>query len=126
MKAEGMDPAPRRSGPTWQQFLTAQAQGIVACDLFGIDTVLLRRLYVFFAVEHATRRVRILGVAAHPTGQWLVQQARNVMMDLEDAGVRVRFLIRNQGEWARGSVPVERSAARMGPVLGQAASRVTL
>ena len=96
LKAEGLDPAPRRSGPTWQQFLTAQAEGIVACDLSHIDTILLRRPYVFFTVEHAIRRVRILGVTAHPTGEWLAQQARNVLMDLEDAGRRVQFLIRDR------------------------------
>lgn len=96
LKAAGLDPSPRRSGPTWQQFLTAQAEGILACDLFHVDTILLRRLYVFFTVEHATRRVRIIGVTAHPRGQWLAQQARNVLMDLEDAGLRVRFLVRDR------------------------------
>jgi putative transposase len=96
IQAEGPDPAPRRSGPTWQEFLTAQAKGIVACDLFHVDTVLLRLLYVFFTVEHATRRVRILGVTARPTGQWLAQQAHTLLMDVEDAGRRVRFLIRDR------------------------------
>lgn len=96
LQAHGLDPAPGRSGLTWQQILRAQAEGIVACDLFHVDTITLKRLYVFFTVEHVTRRVRIHGVTAHPTGQWLTQLARNLMTDLEDAGTRVRFLIRDR------------------------------
>jgi hypothetical protein len=96
LHSAGLDPAPRRSGPTWQQFLTAQAEGIVACDFFHLETITLQRLSVFFAVEHATRQVRILGVTAHPTGAWVAQQARNLLMDLDDAGRRLRFLIRDR------------------------------
>lgn len=76
LKAAGIDPAPRRSGPTWGEFLKAQAQGIGACDLFHVDAIFLRRLYVFFGIAHGTRRVRIGGITAHPTWAWLVQQAR--------------------------------------------------
>jgi hypothetical protein len=68
LNAAGVDPSPQRSGPTWTQFLRAQARGILACDLFHLDTVALTRLYVFFVVEHATRQVHILGVTGQPTG----------------------------------------------------------
>lgn len=102
LTAAGLDPAPRRTGPTWREFLTAQARGILACDLFHVETVSLTRLYGFFVVEHATRRVRILGVTAYPTGDWLAQLARNLIMDLDEAGQSFRFLIRDHdGKFSR-------------------------
>jgi hypothetical protein len=70
----GVDPAPRRSGPTWKQFLTAQAHTILSCDFCTVDTVFLRRIYVLFFVEIATREVHVVGVTAHPTGAWVAQQ----------------------------------------------------
>ncbi|MDT7651080.1 MAG: putative transposase [Pseudonocardiales bacterium] len=93
LTAAGIDPSPQRSGPTWPQFLRSQAHAILACNLFRIDTITLTRLYAFFVVEHATRHVHILGVTAHPTAAWLIQLARNLTMDLDDAGTTVRFLI---------------------------------
>ncbi len=93
LKGAGVDLAPRRSGPTWKQFLTAQAKGIMAVDLFHVDTVLLHRLYVLFFVEHSRRRVHLAGVTAHPTADWVSQQARNLLMDLDNGLDTFRFLI---------------------------------
>ena len=92
----GVDPAPRRTGPTWTQFLTAQARGILACDFFTVDTVFLKRVYVLFFIELATRQVHVAGATAHPTGGWVVQQARNLLMDLDQRANRFRFLLRDR------------------------------
>ena len=93
----GIDPAPRRSGPTWRQFLRAQAHGILALDFAHVDTVLLTRVYALVLVEHGTRRARLLGITANPDAAWTTQTARNLMMDLGERADSVKFIIRDRG-----------------------------
>jgi putative transposase len=92
----GLDPAPRRSGSTWRQFLTAQAKAVLAVDFLHVDTVLLRRIYALIAVEHGSRRAHLIGVTAHPTGAWTTQAARNLLMDLADRATTITFLLRDR------------------------------
>jgi putative transposase len=92
----GIDPAPRRSGPTWRQFLSAQAKAVLAVDFVHVDTVLLRRICALIAVEHGSRRAHLVGVSAHPTGTWTTQAARNLMMDLADRLTTITFLLRDR------------------------------
>jgi hypothetical protein len=96
LRHAGIDPAPRRSGPTWKQFLTAQARTMLACDCFTVDTVLLKRIYVLFFIELATRQVHIVGATAHPTGAWVAQQARNLLMSFDRRADHLRFLLHDR------------------------------
>jgi putative transposase len=96
LKSAGVDPAPRRSGPTWRQFLTAQAHAILAVDFAHVDTVFLRRLYILVVIEHGRRRVHLAGITSHPTGAWITQQARNLLIDLDGRAAQFRFLIRDR------------------------------
>src|SRR3954451_25487189 len=96
LKSDGLDPPPRRTGPTWRQFLAAQAHAILAVDFAHVDTIFLRRLYILVVIEHGTRRVHLGGITAHPTGAWVAQQARNLLMHLGDRAEQFRFLIRDR------------------------------
>ena len=92
----GIDPAPQRTTTTWATFLRSQAAALLACDFFETVTRTGARLHVLAVIEQASRRIRILGATAHPDAAWVAQAARNLVMDLEDAGYRARFLIRTR------------------------------
>jgi transposase len=96
LKNAGISPAPRRDGPGWEEFLRSQAQGILALDFFTADLLNGTKVYVLAAIEHGTRRVRILGATGHPVQSWVVQQARNLLMDLDDSGKSVKFVLHDR------------------------------
>jgi putative transposase len=96
LKRSQIRPAPRRSGPTWREFLRAQAQSVIACDFLTVDTVRLRRLYVLFFIELESRRVWLAGCTQNPSGTWVTQQARNLMIDGGDRERPLRLLIHDR------------------------------
>jgi len=96
LKDAGIDPAPRRDSPGWAEFLRSQAQGILALDFFTTDLLNGAKVYVLAVIEHSTRRVRVLGATEHPVQGWVLQQARNLLMDLADAGTRVKFVLHDR------------------------------
>src|SRR6266568_4305369 len=96
LRRHGIDPAPQRARLSWREFLRQQAAGIVECDFFTVDTLWLRRFYVFFFIELERRRVHIAGITAHPNGGWVTQQARQLLTTLSDEGRQPRILIRDR------------------------------
>jgi putative transposase len=96
LKDAGIEPAPKRSETSWAEFLRQQAASILECDFLTVDTLFLKRFYVLFFIELATRRVWLAGITTCPDGVWVTQQARNLLMELDDEDVRPRFLVRDR------------------------------
>jgi transposase InsO family protein len=110
LKEEGIEPAPKRMQTSWAEFLRQQAASILECDFLTVDTLFLKRFYVLFFVELATRRVWLAGITTNPDGRWVTQQARNLLMTLDDEDARPRFLVRDRdSKFTRGFDKVFRS-----------------
>jgi putative transposase len=96
LRRSGLGPAPRRTGPSWSEFLRVQGEGILACDFFTVETVFLKTLYVLFFIEIGSRRVHVTGSTTHPDGTFVTQQARNLAFDRDDATTQMHFLVRDR------------------------------
>src|SRR6266436_4549899 len=127
LRDAGIDPAARRAGPTWKQFLTAQARGILAVDFVPVETVLLRRIYALIIIEHGTRRVHLAGITAHPDGAWTTQAARNFLTGLGQRAASVKFLNRDRAgsvhRFLRRRVPGGRHQDSRQPAAGTQGER---
>jgi putative transposase len=96
----GIGPAGQRGGVSWREFIRGQAQSMIACDFFAVDTVGLRRIYVLFFIELSTRRVHLAGMSENPDGAWTAQQARNFVFRLPARDRPLEFLVRdNDGKF---------------------------
>ncbi len=96
LRDAGIGPAPKRLEASWSEFLRQQAASILECDFLTVDTLFLKRFYVLFFIELGSRRVHLAGITTNPDGRWVSQQARNLLMQLDDENVRPRFLIRDR------------------------------
>src|SRR6266851_4352263 len=97
LKTNGIDPVPRRTGPAWSQFLGSQAEAILACDFFTAGLLDGTQAHVLAVIEHASGRIRIIGVTPHPAGEQTAQQARNLIMEPGEQTHRAKFMIRDRG-----------------------------
>jgi putative transposase len=122
LREAGIDPAPNRAATTWADFLHSQPQALLAADFIETVTLTGARMYILAVIEHASRRIRILGATAQPTAAWVTQAARNLVMDLQDAGANARYLIRDRdGKYpvlfdailADAGITIVRSGVRM-------------
>jgi putative transposase len=96
LKDAGIDPAPRRDGPGWAEFLRSRAQGMLALDFLSADLQWHEAIRILAVIEHGSRRIRVLGATEHPVQSWVVQQARNLLMDLGYAGTRAKFVLHDR------------------------------
>jgi putative transposase len=111
LREAGIEPAPRRLQTSWAEFLRQQAASMLECDFLTVDTLFVKRFCVLFFIELATRRVHLAGITTDPDGRWVTQQARNLLMQLDDVGVEARFVIRDRdGKFSRDFDEVFRSA----------------
>jgi putative transposase len=102
LTSAGIGPAGQRGGISWREFIRGQAQGMIACDFFTVDTIALRRIYMLFFIELSTRRVHLAGITENPDGAWTAQQARNLVFSLPERDRPLKFLVRdNDGKFTR-------------------------